>query len=312
MLSRRQLRIKAIKALYAHLQTESDSMIQTERAMFASIDKAYDLYIQMLALPAAIVAYAQSRIDFARQKRLPTYEDLNPNTRFVDNAVVRVLSTTDAINDRLAARKIGWADAPEAVRALYNTLIATESYKNYMAAPETSFLADREVIERFFVDELQDNEVLDGALEAMSIEWTDDLPFALMMALRTLSNLRRSHTEVKILPEFKSDDDRDFVKTLFERTLMGYRDLSRMVDRYSSNWDIERLVFMDNLIIVTALTEMIECPSIPVKVTLDEYIEIAKYYSTPASANYINGVLDRISKQLVEEGTINKTGRGLI
>ncbi len=287
-------------------------MIQTERAMFASIDKAYDLYIQMLALPAAIVAYAQSRIDFARKKFLPTEEELNPNTRFVDNAVVRVLANTDAINDRVAARKIGWDDAPEAVRALYNTWTATESYKNYMAAPATSFQADREVIERFFVDQLQDNEVLDNVLEAMSIEWTDDLPFALMMALRTLSNLRQSHAEVKVLPEFKSDDDRDFVKTLFEKTLIGYRDLSRTVDQYSSNWDIERLVFMDNLIIVTALTEMIECPSIPVKVTLDEYIEIAKYYSTPASATYINGVLDRISKQFVEDGVICKTGRGLI
>lgn len=312
MLSRRQLRIKAIKALYAHLQTESDSMAQTERAMFASIDKAYDLYIQMLALPAAIVAYAQGRIDFARKKLLPTEADLNPNTRFVDNAVVRVLANTDAINDRVAARKIGWADAPEAVRALYNTLTATESYKNYMAAPEASFQDDREVIERFFVDQLQDNEVLDNALEAMSIEWTDDLPFALMMALRTLSNLRRSHTEAKVLPEFKNDDDRDFVKTLFEKALVGYRDLSRTVDQYSSNWDVERLVFMDNLIIVTALTEMIECPSIPIKVTLDEYIEIAKYYSTPASATYINGVLDRISKQFVEDGVICKTGRGLI
>lgn len=312
MLSRRQLRIKAIKALYAHLQTEADSMVQTERAMFASIDKAYDLYIQMLALPAAIVAYARGRIDFARKKFLPTEEELNPNTRFVDNAVVRMLANTDAINDRAAARKIGWADAPEAVRALYNTLTATESYKNYMAAPEASFQADREVIERFFIDQLQDNEVLDNALEAMSIEWTDDLPFALMMALRTLSNLRPSHAEAKVLPQFKNDDDRDFVKTLFEKTLVGYRDLSRTVDQYSSNWDIERLVFMDNLIIVTALTEMIECPSIPIKVTLDEYIEIAKYYSTPASATYINGVLDRISKQFVEDGVICKTGRGLI
>lgn len=312
MLSRRLLRIKALKALYAHLKSDADNMMASEKSMMASIDKAYDLYFQMLTLPAELARYAQQRQELAKSKKLPTAEDLNPNTKFIDNTVVRTLAESDSVNDYLTARKLGWSQYPELIRSLYNQFTASDSYKAYMADPQRSFVQDRELIEHFFTNELQENEALDTVLEEMSILWSDDLPFILMMVLRTLSNLRSSHLEIKVLPKFKSDDDRDFVRTLFEKSLINFDESQRYIEKFTSNWDVERIVFMDNLIMATALTELANFPSIPVKVTLDEYIEIAKYYSTPGSSTFINGVLDKMVTALTEEGKIRKTGRGLI
>ena len=312
MLSRRLLRIKALKALYAHLKSEADNMIATEKSLMASIDKAYDLYFQMLSLPAELARYAEERQELAKRKKLPSHEDLHPNTKFIDNAVVRSLAGSDSVNDFLSARKLGWARYPELVKSLYNQLCEKDYFQSYMANPQRSFQEDRQLLERFYTEELQENEALDNILEEMSILWSDDLPFILMMVLRTLSNLRASHLEVKVLPKFKNDDDRDFVKTLFEKTLIRFSESQRYIERFTANWDVERIVFMDNLIMATALTELTEFPSIPVKVTLDEYIEIAKYYSTPGSSTFINGVLDKMVAELTEEGKIRKSGRGLI
>ncbi|WP_302605799.1 transcription antitermination factor NusB [uncultured Alistipes sp.] len=311
MLSRRLLRIKVVKALYAHIKSESDNMMTSEKNLLASIDKAYDLYFQMLALPAEIVRYAKSRIELNRQKKLPTYEDLNPNTKFVDNAVLRVLANSDSVNDRLAARKLGWSQQPDLIRTLYNQLIESDFYKEYMTRSERSFTDDRLFVENFFRF-LQDNEALDTALEELSILWNDDLGFVLAMILRTLSNLRPSHTELKVMPQFKNDDDLAFAKTLFERSLVNYAANLEYVDRFTSNWDVERIVFMDNLILTTAMTELVSFPDIPVKVTLDEFIDISKYYSTPGSSVFINGVLDKMVESLTAEGRIAKSGRGLL
>ncbi|MDE5706875.1 MAG: transcription antitermination protein NusB [Alistipes sp.] len=312
MLSRRQLRIKAIKALYAHLKSEADNMIASEKNMMTSIDKTYDLYFQMMILPVELARYAQQRQELARQKKLPTHEDLNPNTRFVDNAAIRMIADSDSINDRIAARKLGWERCPELIRALYNQLTATDYFQEYMNAPESSFKADVALLCTFFEKELQECPLLDEVLEEQSLFWSDDLGFVLTLVIRTLSNMRQSHTDVKVLPEFKSEDDVDFVKTLFEKTLINYNDRIDCIDKFICNWDVERVVFMDNLILATAITELVSFPSIPVKVTLDEYIDIAKFYSTPGSSTFINGVLDKIVVTLTEEGSLRKSGRGLI
>ena len=156
MLSRRQLRIKAIKALYAHLKSDSDNMIASEKNMMNSIDKTYDLYFQMMTLPVELAHYAQQRQELAKQKKLPTYEDLHPNTRFIDNAVIRMIADSDTVNDRMAARKLGWSKYPELIRTLYNQLAATDYFQAYMSASESSFKADAALLATFFEKELQD------------------------------------------------------------------------------------------------------------------------------------------------------------
>ena len=312
MISRRMLRIKAIKALYAHLKSDADSLMASEKTLVASIDKTYDLYFLMLSLIVELAHYAEQRQELARKKQLPTYEDLNPNRKFVENSVIRLIDSSDAVNDYLAAHKLSWAQYPELIKTLFSQLEQSEYYKSYMSRTERSFREDLALVTDFYTNELESSEVLEDVLDEMSILWNDDLGFALIMVTRTLSNMRPSHTEVKVLPKFKSDEDLDFAMQLFEKASLGYADNLLYIEKFTRNWDVERIAFMDNLIMATAVAELITFPSIPVKVTLDEYIEIAKFYSTASSSTFINGVLDKVVASLNEEGRIQKSGRGLI
>lgn len=312
MISRRLLRIKALKALYAHLKSESESLMASEKTLVASIDKTYDLYFQMLSLIVEVARYADERQQAAMQKKLPTYEDLNPNRKFVENAVVHLIAESDSVNDYLATHKLSWARYPELIKALYLQLEQSEYYKKYMISQERSFREDLALVTDFYTNELESSEMLEEVLDEQSILWNDDLGFALIMVTRTLSNMRQSHRDVKVLPKFKSEEDLEFAKELFEKAAVNYDSNLEVIEQFTRNWDIERIAFMDNVIMVTAMAELTSFPSIPVKVTLDEYIEIAKYYSTASSSTFINGVLDKVVNTLTEEGRINKSGRGLI
>ena len=311
MLSRRLLRVKVAKSLYAHLKSGSDNLKASEKNLVESIDKAYDLYFQMMSFVVEVAKYAESRIEWAKQKKLPTYEDLNPNRRFVDNAVIQLIANSDSINDVLAARRLSWVTAPDAAKEVYGRLVEADFYKRYMSAPIVTFTDDRKFVEEFYAW-LEQDEALADIVNEMSLLWADDYGFALYLAIRTVQHLKRSHTEVKVLPKFKSDDDLEFAKTLFIKSLVNYDDNQEIVDKYSKNWDVERVVFMDSLIISIAIVELKHFESIPVKVTLDEWIDIAKYYSSPTSSNFVNGVLDKIVADFTADGIINKSGRGLL
>ncbi|MFI3280173.1 MAG: transcription antitermination factor NusB [Rikenellaceae bacterium] len=312
MLSRRLLRIKALKALYAHLQTESDNMLASEKSMLGSIDKAYDLYFQMLLLPVEVARFAEARQALAKEKKLPTYEDLNPNRKFVDNAVIRLIENSDLVNDYAAKRNLTWSQDTDLIKSIYTSLLEKESYKSYMTSGESSLKEDIAFIENFFIKDMQECEALDEALEDLSLMWDNDLSFVLPLVIRTISSIRPSHTELKIMSKYKSSEEADFVRTLFQKAIINYNKNQEYIERFTSNWDLERIVFMDNMIMNMAMTELISFPSVPVKVTMDEYIEIAKSYSTPGSSTFINGVLDRIVNSLTAEERINKVGRGLI
>lgn len=311
MLSRRLLRIKVVKNLYAHLKSGSTSLKASEKNLIESIDKAYDLYFQMMSLIVEVARYAESRQEVAKQKKLPTYEDLNPNRRFVDNAVVNLLATSDSVCDEIARRRLSWANHSDIVKDIYNRMLDSDFYKSYMSASINTFSDDRRFVEEFYTS-LNEDEALAETLDEMSLLWNDDLGFAIYMVVRTVSTLKQSHTEVRILPQFKSEDDLEFAKTLFIKALVQYEDNQEIVDRYTRNWDVERIAFMDNLILATAIAELTNFESIPVKVTLDEWIEISKYYSSPTSSNFINGVLDKVVEEFKESGRIQKSGRGLL
>lgn len=312
MLSRRLLRLKAIKALYAHFKSESTDTAVSERNMLYSIDKTYDLYILMMKLIVDVADYALNRIELARRKHLPSFEDLHPNMRFVENRLIAQWRDSNAINDFAAKRGLDWSPYPELIKTLYGNLIASDYYKAYMEAEKCTYRDDVKLVTNFYTHEIEDLDLVEEVLEEQSIMWSDDLGFALIMVVHTLGNCRVSQAEVPLQPKFKNDDDRDFVIRLFRSTVENYDNYLKIIERFARNWDIERIAFMDNLIMVTALSEMINFESIPVKVTLDEYIEIAKYYSTPASGVFINGILDRCATTLTEEGIIVKSGRGLI
>lgn len=310
MLSRRLLRVKVAKALYAHLKSNSDIRV-SEKNLVESIDKAYDLYFQMMSFVVEVANYAENRIELNKQKKLPTYEDLNPNRRFVDNPVIHLIANSDSVNDVLASRKLSWSQHQDAVKDVYNRLVEAEFYQKYMSASINTFTNDRKFVEDFF-QWLEEDEALAEVVTEMSLLWADDYGFALYLAIRTVQHLKASHTDVKVLPKFKSEDDLEFATTLFFKALAQYADNQEIVDRYSKNWDVERVVFMDSLIISIAIAELTQFESIPVKVTLDEWIDIAKYYSSPTSSTFVNGVLDKIVAEFKESGRINKSGRGLL
>ena len=301
-----------MKALYAHIKSESDSLAASEKTLVASIDKTYDLYFQMLSLIAEVARYAESRQEMAKQKKLPTFEDLNPNRKFVDNSVIALIANSDSVNDYVAAKKLSWSHSPELVKTLYSQLEQSDYYQKYMLSEEHSFREDLALVHDFYTHELEESELLEDVLDEQSILWNDDLGFALIMVERTLSNMRASHEEVKVVDKFKSEDDLLFAKELFTKAALGFEDSVALIEKYTSNWDVERIAFMDNVILALAITELTALSSIPVKVTLDEYIEISKFYSTPSSSTFINGILDRIVAALNAEGKIKKSGRGLL
>ena len=312
MLSRRLLRIKIVKALYSHFKSESDSLIVSEKNLLFGIDKTYELYHQLLWLVVDVANYAENRIELGRRKKLPTPEELNPNTRFVDNRVIAAIRNSEELTGYLQRKKLGWVQYPELIKKLYLLLSESDFYQQYMNGSTGSFKGDAALIEKFYTRIVCECEALEEVIEEQSIFWTDDVDFATIMVLRTLSDMREGRQELPLLPQYKNDDDKEYVRELFRHALVHFREYAEYIGRYTSNWEVERIAFMDNVIMVTAMSELIAFPSIPVKVTLDEFIEIAKYYSTPGSSTFINGVLDKVVEALTAEKRIQKTGRGLL
>ena len=312
MLSRRILRTKVVKAVYAHTQCEGITPVASEKNLVASINKAYDLYFHLLALVPEIAEYAAERIRIGENKKLPTYDDLHPNRKFVDNKVIARLVGDEGLQAEIAARKLSWKDNRDLIVALYNALVRQPFYMKYMASDDHSFREDAQLVSDIYMTMLEEFEPLESALEAQSILWNDDLGFILTMVSRTILSMRESHEEVKLMEQFKSEDDLDYAKTLLRYAIAGYERISLLLDNSLQNWDIERVALMDQIILITAIAEAESFPSIPVRVTMNEYIDIAKCYSTLSSGGFINGILDRIISQLVDEGKIVKSGKGLL
>ena len=312
MLSRRVLRTKVVKAVYAHAQCEGATPVASEKNLVLSIDRAYDLYFHLLALVPEIAEYAAERIRIGENKKLPTYDDLHPNRKFVDNKVIARLVADEGLQSEIAARKLSWKDNRDLIVALYNALVRQPFYMKYMASDERSFREDAQLVSDIYMTMLEEFEPLESALEAQSILWNDDLGFILTMVSRTILSMREGHEEIKLMEQFKSEEDLDYAKTLLRYAVAGYERISLMLDNSLQNWDIERVALMDQIILITAIAEAESFASIPVRVTMNEYIDIAKCYSTESSGGFINGILDRIISRLVEEGKIVKSGKGLL
>jgi N utilization substance protein B len=256
--------------------------------------------------------YAQHRIDIGRRKKLPTTEDLNPNTKFIDNLLIHQIETSGKLTTYLEKRSLGWHKYPELIKNLYNSLVASDYYKEYMKNPERSYKEDAKLVEDFYMNEVDDHQQVEEVIEEQSILWADDMDFALILAIRTITSSRKGQPDLPILPQYKNDDDREFAGELLRRTLVNYNEYQKYIEKLTQNWDLERIAFMDNLIMAAAIAELVSFDSIPVKVTLDEYIEISKYYSTQNSSHFINGIIDKVIDILTEEGRIHKSGRGLL
>jgi transcription antitermination protein NusB len=311
MISRRLLRVKALQILYAYRASESDSLFKTEKELIFSIEKSYDLYHLILLILVDISNYAVQRTDIARSKYFPTEEEANPNTRFIDNRIIRRISESRKFNQYLEARKISWSNEEELIKSFYRNLLEWDIYQEYMNCPDDSFNQDKKFVSRMVAELILPNEYLQQVLEEQSIYWNDDLEFIGSMVIKTLSRWKEVG-EMPILSMYSNDDDRLYVIDLLRKTVLHADEYEDLIKQFSANWDFERLALMDILIMQMAISEAINFPSIPAKVTLNEYIEISKYYSTEKSSYFINGILDKVFLLLRNDDKIKKTGRGLI
>jgi transcription antitermination protein NusB len=313
MISRRLIRIKIMQVIYAWLNNEDGDINKAERSLWFNIDKTYDLYHYLMALLLEVRKYADERIDVAGNKILATYEDLHPNRRFVENQVLIQLSENQALSEHIFKKKLTWVDHDEVVKKLYNIVIVSDYFKAYMAKPELTYSDHKQLINDILTEEFENLELMYHVLEEQNIFWNDDIEFVISMVLRTIERFKESNPEGgNMLPLFKNDEDREFAKTLIRKIVLNYKEYKELIEKYTHNWEIDRIALMDILFMVMAIAEMVEFPEIPLKVTLNEYIELAKYYSTNKSNEFINGILDKIIVELKENKKIIKTGRGLI
>jgi transcription antitermination protein NusB len=313
MINGRLIRIKVLQVLYAHSKkNDKISSFSVEKELFLSIEKFYDLYLLMLLISVEMAQLEDERIEMRRNKNIRTKEDMDPSTRFAQNKIIEKIKTNQELIDNKKERKLQWKLHRNFLKRIYNEFIESELYSNYINSTDSSFQSDKKFLIKFYVEFLSENQAFLDFLEEENIYWNDDIGFATIMVVKSIENIKPDKKNNKILPLYKNEDDKDFAKKLLTTTIQKQEEYLDIISKHTQNWDTERIAQMDLLILQMAITELFEFKSIPVKVTLNEFIEISKYYSTEKSKIFINGILDNIIKHLEKDGSIVKTGRGLI
>ena len=307
MINRVLIRLKVIQVVYAYYQNAGKNLDAAEKELFYSLSKAYDLYKYLLALMIEVTQFADRRIDNRRHKLRPTEEDLNPNTRFVDNAFMVQLMQNTQLEEFRANQKRTWDDEGDFVKHLFEKIEQTKAYQEYMAKETLTYEDDRELWRKLYRSTIAQNETIDEILEEQSLYWNDDKAIVDTFVLKTIKRFEPENgAEQELMPEYKDDEDKEFARKLLRTAITGAEAYRKLMENNAKNWDMERFAFMDILIMQVALAEIFAFPSIPVSVTLNEYVEIAKMYSTPKSGSFINGMLDSIVNQLKSENKLNK------
>ncbi len=312
MLNRRLIRIKVFKVLYSMVSSDNISVAEAVKSLDQSCEKTLHLYYFILNASVALKRAAESKIEIGLKKFNPTEQEKNPNRKFVNNKVTEYLENCGWFLKFCEGRGLLWNDDLAGyIKKLFNSIIEKDYYKEYMASEKSSLKEDCELFIRIYLEEFEDNEDLEYYLEEMSLYWMDDLDYVLNTIVRSLE-MMATHGDITQPSVFVKDEDWDYAKELLSDALVGYDKYQATIMDSVSNWDRERLVSTDLALMVQAITEAVTCKSIPVKVTINEYVEISKYYSTANSKTFINGILDRIFKRMIASGEIVKTGRGLI
>lgn len=297
-----------MQMVYAHNQQNDTTYESIDKELQHSVSKSHELYHYMLLLPIAMKRLALKRIENGKNKIRPTAEEQNPNLRFVQNRFIEQLENNRMLNDYISATGLTWDNDDDLLKIIFNNMCSTDMYNEYMSETETSFEADKQFVIRYFTKELPKIDLMYEALELKNIYWNDDVEFAISIAIKTFKLFDgQNGADVELLPLYKDSDDKEFVSTLLRKTLSTYKSTFTLIKKFSKNWDPERVAQMDVIIIVMAAAEMMSFREIPIRVTLNEYIEISKYYSTAKSNIYINGLLEKIVRQLVEDKLISPT-----
>jgi N utilization substance protein B len=316
MLNRRYIRVKVFQALYAFFESGEDADILTfEKNIFKSIEKIYDLYLYLLLTVLEFRQIAEEIIETRKNKFFPTEEDLNPNLKFINNKVIDVLFNNQQFLRAIEQRKINWSNDREELKKIWKEIAQSDDYKKYMSNRENDFEEDKNFLIKILKKHLFINELIQFLFEERSIYWEDDYALAAVSTVKTIRQLSENTTpnDNILLPLYKDqEDDTDFLKRLFRTTIKHSKEFEQLIASKTQNWEIDRIAVIDKILMEMALAEMLYFPNIPYKVTINEYIELSKHYSTPKSRIFINGILDKLYNSLKNEGKIKKAGRGLI
>lgn len=303
-----------MQALYAFFQSENSDIAKGEQHLTHSINKIYDLYIYLMLLFTEIRDVAESTLNDAKNKRLPTKEDLDPNIKFITNPILQLLEKNLQLKKEAAARKIGWQEDPELIKKIYSAIKQHPIYQNYMLSEDTSFKAHSNFLYDIYAEVIGEFELLRYFFEEKNIHWADDIDYVNSMVVKTIEGFNeKSNENHPLLPLYKeAEDDRKFISDLFRKTIVNDKENAAYISEKTKNWEVERIAVMDVLLMKMAITELTQFSQIPIKVTLNEYIELSKYYSTPKSKIFINGILDKLVADFKRTDKIQKTGRGLM
>ncbi len=314
MLTRRHIRVKVMQSLYSIEQTQSDNLGKEEKFLLFSIDQMYELFLINIQLLVEIRKQATDFLEKSQKKYLATSEEKNPNTKFINNEVLLLLEKNIELKTELEKKKMNcWELDDEYVAILWKEIKESDIYKTYMSTKLTSFKEDKDFVLDIFKEIIAPNDKLYEYIEDKKLTWVDDLPLVNTSIIKMLRKIKASHDEHMVLPKlYKDVDDKKFAIDIFRKTTLNGAEFAKEIDGKTPNWDQDRIAELDKAIIKMAICEFVKFPSIPVKVTINEYLEIAKEYSTPKSSIFINGILDKISKEYKENGKLNKVGRGLM
>ncbi|MBO7266417.1 MAG: transcription antitermination factor NusB [Bacteroidaceae bacterium] len=307
MINRVLIRLKVIQVIYAYYQNGGKNVDAAEKELFYSLSKAYDLYRYLLLLMVEVTRFADRRIDNRRHKLRPTAEDLNPNTRFIDNAFMAQLAANLQLEEFAGNQKRTWDDEGDFVKNLFEKIETTEIYQEYMTKETLTYEDDRELWRKLYRSVIMQNDEIDDILEEQSLYWNDDKTIVDTFVLKTIKRFDPENgAEQELMPEFRDEEDKQFASRLLRSAINNAEAYRKLMGNNAKNWDMERFAFMDILVMQVALAEIMCFPGIPVSVSLNEYVEIAKMYSTPKSGGFINGMLDSIVNQLKKENKLNK------
>ncbi|MDA8857944.1 transcription antitermination factor NusB [Flavobacteriales bacterium] len=309
MLSRRHIRVKVMQSLYSYLSTKVNEMPVAERAMLKHFDEVVELKLVIISLWIQLVKHADNFYDEGKKKYLPTSLDLNPNTRFVDNDIITSVRNDLDVMDKVSKFSGIWIkNDHDIVHKLFKELYQSDLYQKYIANENNDVEVDKKFIINALNDYILKNELVHHIFEERSIYWVDDLPFIAAIIFGDIKEGKSMDTK----EAFKDSSDKEFALKLFRNTINNNSDYEEIIIKFARNWEIDRIAKMDQLFLKMAFAEILSMPDLPIKVSMNEYIEISKYYSTPKSKLFVNGLLDNFVKTYTREGKIKKIGRGLV
>ena len=308
MINRELIRLKVVQLAYAYFENGSSKMDTAEKELFYSLSKSYDLYMYMLELLVEIHRIAERAVDTQRSRLRRLGQDATPNTRFIDNRFIQQLQMNNQLRDFRENQKKTWTNEEDFVRRLYNQITESDIHKDWMAGREpTTYEQERQLWRDIYRRIIVENEALEQLLEEKSLYWNDDRFIVDGFVLKTIKRFDPSTgANEELLPEYRDEEDREFAKRLFRATILGREHFKGLIAQFLRGWDIDRLAVMDLIIMQTAMAEIFTFSQIPISVSINEYVEIAKMYSTPRSRAYINGLLDNICRKQIDEGRLHK------